>query len=211
MTQWTWVHLAKARARKAEARMERAKAKDSTDNTDRTGTRARTRIRTRLNVGTVGNVSTSRKIVGSRRTPKVVRRENTNTRMQMLTILTRNHLRRCKNLNGSRLELTQVQERQHGLRVPLMERRFLVTVISLSAQQLVKLSKVASECKLWVATIGDPISGFEVFKHRCANHCCLLENTRQRVESLCCMVTKVTCSTKVRMLQRKLMLGSRRS
>ena len=31
------------------------------------------------------------------------------------------------------------------------------------------------------------------------------------VESLCCMVTKVTCSTKVRMLQRKLMLGSRRS
>ena len=44
-----------------------------------------------------------------------------------------------------------------------------------------------------------------------ANHCCLLENIRRRVESLCCMVTKVTCSTKVRMLQRKLMLGSRRS
>ena len=37
------------------------------------------------------------------------------------------------------------------------------------------------------------------------------ENTRRRVESHCCMVTKVTCSTKVRMLQRKLMLGSRRS
>ena len=35
---------------------------------------------------------------------------------------------------------------------------------------------------VWVATIGDPISGFEVFKHRCANHCCLLENTRQRVD-----------------------------
>ena len=30
-------------------------------------------------------------------------------------------------------------------------------------------------------------------------------------ESLCCMVTKVTCFTKVRMLRRKLMLGSRRS
>ena len=39
----------------------------------------------------------------------------------------------------------------------------------------------------------------------------LLENTRRWVESLCCMVTKVTCSTKVRMLQRKWMLGSRRS
>ena len=48
-------------------------------------------------------------------------------------------------------------------------------------------------------------------QHRCANHCCLLENTRQRVESLCCMVTRGTCSTKVRTLQRKLMLGSRRS
>ena len=105
-------------------------------------------------------------------------------------------LRRCEDLNGSRLELTQVQERRHGLRVSRTERRFLVTVISLSAQQQENLSKVASECKLWVATIGDPISGFEVFKHRCANHCCLLENTRLRAESLCCMVTKVTCSTK---------------
>ena len=45
-----------------------------------------------------------------------------------------------------------------------------MTVSSLSAQQLENLSKVASECKLWVATIGDPISGLEVFKHRCANH-----------------------------------------
>ena len=45
--------------------------------------------------------------------------------------------------------------------------------------------KVASECKLFVAMIGDPISGFEVFKHLCANHCCLLENTRRCVESLC--------------------------
>ena len=39
----------------------------------------------------------------------------------------------------------------------------------------------------------------------------LLESTRRRVVSLCCMVTKVTCFTKVRMLRRKLMLGSRRS
>ena len=65
-----------------------------------------------------------------------------------------------------------------------MERCFLVTVISLAVQQLETLSKVVSECKLWVATIGDPISGFEVFKHQCANHYCLLENTRRRVESL---------------------------
>ena len=99
----------------------------------------------------------------------------------------------------------------HGLRVSRTERRFLVTVISLSAQRQENLSKVASECKLWVATIGDPISEFEVFKHWCANHCCLLENTRRWVESQSCMVTKVTCSTKVRILQRKLMLGSSRS
>ena len=114
-------------------------------------------------------------------------------------------------LNGSRLESTQVQERRHGLRESRTGRRFLATVISLSAQQLENMSKVASECMLWVVTIGDPISEFEVFKHRCANHCCLLENTRRWVESLCCMVTKVTCSTKVRMLRRKLMLGFRRS
>ena len=90
-------------------------------------------------------------------------------------------------------------------------RRFLVTVISLSAQRLENLSKVANECKLRVATIGERISKFEVFKHRCANHCCLLESTQRWVESLCCMVTKVTCFTMVRMLRRKLMLGSRMS
>ena len=82
--------------------------------------------------------------------------------------------RRCEGLNGSRLESTQVQERRHGFRV---SRTGLVTVISLSAQQLENLSKVASECMLWVATIGDPISEFEVFKHQCANRCCLLEST----------------------------------
>ena len=94
MTQWTLVPLAKARASKPKASTERAKAKeskDSKDNTDRTGTRARTRTRTRLNFGTVENVDTTRKTVGSRRTLKVVRKENTNPRMQMLTILTRNH------------------------------------------------------------------------------------------------------------------------
>ena len=59
-------------------------------------------------------------------------------------------LRRCEDLNGSRLESTQVQERRHGLRVSRVELRFLVTVISLSAQQLENLSKVANECKLRV-------------------------------------------------------------
>ena len=62
------------------------------------------------------------------------------------------------------------------------ERWFLVTVISLSAQQLENLSKVASECKLWVAD--DWRSNIRirgVHKHRCANHCCLLENPRRRV------------------------------
>ena len=76
-TQWTLVHLAKARANKAKASTERAKAKaskDSTDSTDRTSTRARIR----LNVGIVENVDITRKTVGARRTSKVVRRENTN-------------------------------------------------------------------------------------------------------------------------------------
>ena len=62
--------------------------KKSKDSKDSTGTR--TKIR--LNVGIVENVDTTRKTVGARRTPtKVVRSENTNPTMQMLTILTRNH------------------------------------------------------------------------------------------------------------------------
>ena len=93
-TRWTVVHLGKARANKAKASTARAKAKaskDSMDSMDRTRTRARTRTRIRLNVEIVENVDTTRKTVGARRTPKVVRKENTNPRMQMLTILTRNH------------------------------------------------------------------------------------------------------------------------
>ena len=87
MTQWTSVRLAKARAS-----MVRAKAKGSKDSKDRTRARTRTRIRIRLNVGTVESVDTTRRTVGARRTPtKVVRKENTNPRMQMLTILSRNH------------------------------------------------------------------------------------------------------------------------
>ena len=52
------------------------------------------------------------------------------------------------------------------LRISRTGRRFPVTVISLSAQQLENLSKVANECMLRVATIGDRISEFEVFKNR---------------------------------------------
>ena len=85
--------LAKARANKAKASTARAKAKgskDSKDNKDETRARTRTRTRIRLNVGTVESADTTRKTVGARRTEtKVVRKECTNPRMQMLTILTR--------------------------------------------------------------------------------------------------------------------------
>ena len=43
------------------------------------------RTKTRLNVGIVEDVDTTRKIVGSRRTPKVVRRENTDPGVQKHT------------------------------------------------------------------------------------------------------------------------------
>ena len=85
-TRWTLVHLAKARANKAKTSTARAKAKTSKDSMDR----RRTRARIRLNVGIVENVDTTRKTVAARRTPKVVRKENTNPRMQMPTVLTRN-------------------------------------------------------------------------------------------------------------------------
>ena len=90
-TQWTLAHSAKARANKGEASTVRTKAKgskdikDSKDSTDKTTTRARTRTRIRVNVGIVDSADTTRKTVGARRTPtKVVRRENTNPRMQRM-------------------------------------------------------------------------------------------------------------------------------
>ena len=69
-------------------------------------------------------------------------------------------------------------------------RSFLAMLTSLSAQQLENLSILVSDCTLKVATIGESIYEFEVFKRRCASHCCLLENTRRWVESLSCMVRK---------------------
>ena len=83
-------------------------------------------------------------------------------------------------------------------------RSVLVMLISLSEQRLGSLSNLVRYCTLKVAMIGESISEFEVFKRRCVSHCCLLENTRRWVESLSCMVTKDTCSTKVRMLRRKM-------
>ena len=72
---------------------------------------------------------------------------------------------------GSRLESTEVQERQHGPRVSHTGRSFLAMLTSLSAQQLWSLSSLASDCTLKVATIGESISEFEVFKLRCVSHC----------------------------------------
>ena len=92
----------------------------------------------------------------------------------------------------------------------IREEVFLAMLTSLSAQQLESLSSLASDCTLKVATIGESISEFEVFKLGCVSHCCLLVSTRRWVVSLCRMVTKVTCFTKVRMVRRKSMHGSRR-
>ena len=137
MTQWTLVLSAKAKANKAKASMARAKGSKESKTRTRTGTGTRTQ----WNVGTVESAVTTLRTVGARRTrTKVVQRKNTNPRMQrMLTILTRrNHqmlnqksksvdstcvtlvlmLLKCEGLNGSRLELTWVQERQHGPRAP---------------------------------------------------------------------------------------------
>ena len=53
------------------------------------------------------------------------------------------------------------------------------------------------------------LSEFEVCKRRSVNHCCLLKSTRRWMESRCCLVTKVTCSTEVRKLRRKSKHGLR--
>ena len=102
-------------------------------------------------------------------------------------------LLKCRGLNGSRLESTQVQERRHGPRVSHTGRSFLSMSTSLSAQRLERLSNLVRDCTWKVATIGESISVFGVFKRRCVNYCCL---SRRWVESLSSMVTKVTCFTK---------------
>ena len=161
MTQWTSVHSAKARAK--------GKGHQGQQRT------ARTRTRNQLNVEIVESAVTTRRIVGARRTrpTKVVARERTKNRTQRtLTILTRQNrqtvnqklqsvdstrvmsvwlLWKCECLNGSRLELTRVQERQHGSRAPHMGSGFLVMWISLSTHTG---EHVKSGKRLYVATIG---------------------------------------------------------
>ena len=104
------------------------------------------------------------------------------------------------------MESKQVQDRRHGLGVSRTGRRFLLIVISLSEKHLENLSKVANKCILWVTTTGEvrgvqapmcqPLSSVREYK------------TRNGVTELY-DDTKVTCFTKVRMLRRKLMFGSR--
>ena len=119
-------------------------------------------------------------------------------------------LLKCESPSESRLELTRVQGRQHGPRAPHTGSGVLVMWISLSAHPPKNLSSRAGDSALKVATIGVSIPDFEVSKRLCANNYCLLESTRRWVELQSCMVTKVTCSTKVRMFRRNLKHGSRR-
>ena len=177
--------MLETRSRKGSSRgtlVRKAKeSKDSKDNKDETRARTRRRTRIRLNVGTVESADTARKTVGGRRTPT-----STNPRMQrMLTILTRRNQQmlnqklksvdstwvnsmlshfNSKSRNGARLELTQVQESPHGPRVSHTGGSFLAMLTSLSAQQLESLFTRANDCTLKVATIGESISEFEVFK-----------------------------------------------
>ena len=90
---------------------------------------------------------------------------------------------KCESLTGSRLGLTQVQEREHGARAPHDGKRTLGDVdLTLSAQSLEKLSSRAKDCTLKVATIGESISEVEVGKRPCANHC-LLESKKTMGEA----------------------------
>ena len=85
-------------------------------------------------------------------------------------------LLKCESLIGSRLESAQVQDRRHGPRVSRTGRTFLVMLTSLSALRLETLSNLVRDCTWKVATIGESITEFEVFKRWCVNHCCLLES-----------------------------------
>ena len=87
----------------------------------------------------------------------------------------------------------------------------LVKVISFSAQQLENLSSLTNNCTLMVVTVEKRISEIVVFKHQCASRYCLSVSTRRRDESQTCTTTKVTCSTKFRLLRIKSIRGSRRS
>ena len=149
----------------------------SKDSKDNDGTRARIRG----TVGTEESADISRKTVGAKMATKFARKENTRRMRRMLTILTRRNqramnqmskladstcvhsmltLRKCESLSGSRLELTQAQERRRGSSTSHVGRHVLVKVILFSAQQLENLSCLANNCASMVVTIGEQISEF---------------------------------------------------
>ena len=143
------------RQRQARRRQRQRQARTARNIWTRTGTRTRARIR--LNVGIVENVDTAQKNCWSKKNakggskgkhkPKNADAHNLDSKPSIVepdveidefSMTYRNvdalqqESEKCEVLNGSRLESTQVQERRHGLRVSRTERRFLVTVISLS-------------------------------------------------------------------------------
>ena len=167
----------------------------------------------------------TRKTVGARRTPtKVVRKGSTgstNARMQrMLTLLTRRNqqmlnqklksvdsawvittliLLMCKSLDGSRLNSTQVQERRHGPTQCVTYGKKLPNHVDLTFRtatgELVKSGErlYVEGCDGWGVNLR--VRGVQA-------PVCLLESSRRWVE-LSCVVTKVTCSTEVRMSRRE--------
>ena len=233
-THWTSVRLAKAKANKAKASTARAKtkgSKDSKDNKDETGVRTRTRTRIRLNVGAVESADSTRKTVGARRTPtKVVRKESTNPRMQrVLTILTR------RNQQILNQKLTSVNSRwvfSTLMKLHQQESEFFKIGVGTGAgktawPQSVTYGKkllghvdftfrtatgdlAKSDERLYVEGRDDRRVNLRVRVVQAPVCKPLLESTRRWVELQSCMVTKVTCSTEVRMLRRTSMRGSRR-
>ena len=83
---------------------------------------------------------------------------------------------------GARRRTPTFQSAKYGKKLP---GHFDLTVRAATGEH------VKSGERLYVegCAIGESISKFEVFKRRCVNHCCLLENTQRCVESLSCMVT----------------------
>ena len=235
-TQWTSVRLAKARANKANASTARAKAKgskdsmDSKDNEDETGVRTRTRTRIRLNVGIVERAGHYSKGCWSK---KNTNEGGSKGKHKSKNAAGAHNLDSTKPAN-SEPEVEIGEFEMDNLDVDTVEvqgSEWIKIGVDTGAgktawpQSVIYGKKLRGHVDLTfrtatgelvksgtlkVAAIGESISEFEVFKRRCVNHCCLLENSRRWVESLSCMVTKVTCSTRVRMSRRKSMRGSRR-
>ena len=233
-TQWTFLHLAKARANKAKASTERAKAKeskDSKDSTDKSKDKNKDSVEC-WNCGKRGHYpkdcwskkNSNKGGSTGKHKPKNADAHNLDSKPSIaepeveidefsMTYLDVDALQESEKMRGSEWikfgvdtgagKTAWPQSITYGTTIPGDSDLIFRTATG-------ELVKGASECKLWVATIGDPISEFEVFKHRCANVLSFGEYTTMGGVTVL-LVTKVTCSTKVRMLRRKLMLGSRRS